>query len=79
MSYALIPFTNCPECGGTEFLEGPHGGLAVNFCCAKCFARFNDPRAFPIERYGFVSEAERHFFHGSYAPVAWVEKREKEG
>lgn len=31
----------CP-CGGTRFLEGPHGGLAINFCCAACGRRFND-------------------------------------
>lgn len=31
----------CPDCGGTKFLEGPHGGLSVNIKCAKCGARFN--------------------------------------
>jgi len=74
MSYELQPFTNCPECGGTEFIEGPHGGDAVNFCCAKCFARFNDLTPFPIERHGFVGEADRVFFRGKYTPVAWSEK-----
>jgi len=70
---ALKPFTTCPECYGMEFLEGPHGGLAVNFCCAHCFARFNDPIAFPIQRDGFVAEQDRHFFHGPYVPKAWIE------
>ena len=31
----------CPECGNEEFLEGPHGGLAVNVKCAKCGYRLN--------------------------------------
>lgn len=69
----LAPLTNCPECAGTEFLEGPHGGLAVNFCCSNCWARFNDPIAFPIQRYGRVGEVDRRFFHGPYKPVAWME------
>jgi hypothetical protein len=64
----LVPFT-CPECGGREFLEGPHGGLSVNFCCAKCFARFNDAWPFSIDRHGFIEESERCFFRGSYKPI----------
>ena len=26
----------CPRCGCGEFLEGPHGGAAVNVRCSKC-------------------------------------------
>jgi len=29
-------------CGSTKFLEGPHGGGAINICCAKCGAKYND-------------------------------------
>ena len=31
----------CPDCGNTGFLEGPHGGMCVNIMCASCGARFN--------------------------------------
>ncbi|MBA7697268.1 hypothetical protein ES703_105931 [subsurface metagenome] len=31
----------CPECKSTDFLEGPHGGMAVNVKCAKCGYRLN--------------------------------------
>ncbi len=31
----------CPDCRGEHFLEGPHGGLAVNIECSNCGARFN--------------------------------------
>ena len=56
------------DCGGRDFLEGPHGGMAVNFCCAHCYARFNDLIVFPIERQGCVAESDRHFFGGRYMP-----------
>lgn len=33
----------CQDCGGESFLEGPSGGLSVNFACAddSCNARYN--------------------------------------
>lgn len=31
----------CPNCGGTEWYEGPSGGLSVNIECTKCGDRFN--------------------------------------
>ncbi len=33
----------CPDCEGTGFLEGPHGGMAVNIMCANtdCKSKFN--------------------------------------
>ncbi len=31
----------CPDCGGTRFLQGPQGGLADNIECARCHSRFN--------------------------------------
>jgi len=40
----LLPWTGaCPDCGSTDFFEGPHGGLSVNIECADstCKARFN--------------------------------------
>lgn len=42
----------CPDCNGQRFLEGPHGGLAVNIQCANtnCEARFNIRWPFTPER-----------------------------
>lgn len=31
----------CPDCGSTEFYEGPSGGLCINYECANCGSRFN--------------------------------------
>lgn len=43
-------FSNgCPFCQSREFLEGPHGGLSINFKCKKCEARFNDMGPFGID------------------------------
>ena len=36
------PGFRCPDCDSHEFLEGPHGGMSINFCCRQCGARFND-------------------------------------
>ncbi len=40
----------CPDCGGDKFLEGPHGGLAVNVQCDNCGSRFNLCWPFSPER-----------------------------
>jgi hypothetical protein len=42
----------CPDCGGDKFLEGPHGGMCVNFMCAnpECGSRFNDMGPLGVER-----------------------------
>lgn len=56
----MVPYV-CEECGGTNFLEGPHGGLAVNFCCGDCWARYNDS-VFSIDRHGWVDGNERDRF-----------------
>ncbi len=32
---------HCPDCGCTEWYEGPHGGLSINCKCAKCGHWFN--------------------------------------
>lgn len=41
----------CPFCKSKEFLEGPHGGLSINFKCANkvCGATFNDMGPFGID------------------------------
>lgn len=39
----------CPFCHTNYFLEGPHGGMSVNFKCRECGATFNDMGAFGIE------------------------------
>src|SRR6516164_6575038 len=62
------PDFRCTECGGAEFLEGPHGGTAVNFCCKGCWARYNDLWPFRIDRDGFVLAHEMEAFHGPYTP-----------
>jgi len=38
---AAIDKGKCPDCGSTDFYEGPHGGMNVNVECAECGARFN--------------------------------------
>jgi hypothetical protein len=58
----------CPSCGDSIFLEGPHGGMAVNFCCATCWMRFNDMGPLGIKRSGFVAHDEKHLFRGDYVP-----------
>ncbi|MBA7482928.1 hypothetical protein ES707_18432 [subsurface metagenome] len=42
----------CPDCGNTRFLEGPHGGGAVNVKCAnkECESKFNLCWPFTPER-----------------------------
>lgn len=40
----------CPDCGSTKFLEGPSGGMCVNFKCATCGSKFNDMGPFGVER-----------------------------
>jgi hypothetical protein len=31
----------CPHCGGTEWYEGPRGGMSTNIMCAQCEHWFN--------------------------------------
>lgn len=40
----------CPDCNGKDFLEGPHGGLAVNIQCDNCKSKFNIRWPFTPER-----------------------------
>lgn len=42
----------CPDCHGTEFYEGPSGGMATNWQCAteKCGSRFNIAGTFFMQR-----------------------------
>lgn len=46
----------CPDCDTAPLLEGPHGGLSVNYGCGnpECGSRFNDMGPFGVER---ISEA----------------------
>lgn len=60
----------CP-CGSSEFLEGPHGGVSVNFCCNICNRRFND--GIWIDEEGFVSMTDKiAFFNGPYFPTGRI-------
>lgn len=34
----------CPDCGGSEFLDGPRGGLSRNMSCAGCGSEYNIAR-----------------------------------
>lgn len=34
----------CPDCHGTQWLEGPEGGLCINLKCPTCGARINVAR-----------------------------------
>jgi len=34
----------CPDCNGTQWLEGPEGGLCINLKCPTCDARINVAR-----------------------------------
>ena len=40
----------CPDCGNTTFLEGPHGGEAVNIRCKFCGSEFNFVYPFEAQR-----------------------------
>lgn len=48
--YEREAFDCCPDCGGKEYLEGPHGGLSINFKCAQCGSCFNDMGSFGVDR-----------------------------
>lgn len=41
----------CPDCT-SSLIEGPHGGLSVNWYCTheRCGSRFNDMGPFGVER-----------------------------
>lgn len=69
----------CPDCGGTKFIEGPHGGLSVNFMCANqfCRARFNDG-ACRVSRHGKVSVEDLVFFNPLREYTPWCNKLEDE-
>lgn len=53
----------CEHCKGIDFLEGPHVGSAVAFCCQTCMARYNWAIDIGIKRYGFVAPQNLHLFH----------------
>jgi hypothetical protein len=41
----------CPDCGSSDFIEGPSGGMCTNIMCAGCGAKFN-MSPFGAERIG---------------------------
>ena len=65
----------CPDCNGTEFLEGPSGGLSINFACAVCWSRFNDCIG-TIQRFGKVEGKTKRIFRGKFVPLGVLEKEE---
>lgn len=40
----------CPDCGGTEFYEGPCGGASENIGCVSCGHWFNNSLPFSFDR-----------------------------
>jgi len=46
-------FDGCPFCDCAEFLDGPEGGLSINFKCVRCGARFNDEGPFGVYLIGW--------------------------
>lgn len=48
---SLIRDGNCPDCAG-DLVEGPHGGLSVNWYCSNkyCGSRFNVAGPLLVER-----------------------------
>ncbi len=64
MSIAVVDELICPGCGGKEFLEGPHGGMAVNVKCKKCGYKLNvcplpeDGKIWIIDAIGVAQETK---------------------
>ena len=54
-----LGFIFCPDCA-TKMLQGPSGGLSVNYACPDCHSRFNigycGERLYQFERTGKVDE-----------------------
>ena len=46
----LLKRRQCPDCGYTRFLEGPHGGNCINIQCEGCGSEFNVCPPFFAER-----------------------------
>lgn len=40
----------CPECKGTEWIEGPSGGSFGNIQCVKCNSKFNNMGIFGLNK-----------------------------
>lgn len=54
----------CPDCGGSNFLDGPSGGMSQNIECANCGSDFNvtpsdGPPFLTVERIGW-NRSGRH-------------------
>lgn len=39
--FAALANGRCPDCGHTEFIHGPQGGMNLNIKCARCGSYFN--------------------------------------
>lgn len=49
----------CPDCGSEKFMEGPHGGAAVNIKCRGCGHWFNLGLPLFVQR---IHMDENHFY-----------------
>lgn len=47
---AIAKTGRCPDCREGTLVEGPHGGLSVNFTCNRCGQLYCDMGPFGIER-----------------------------
>jgi len=47
---AALKKNECPDCGGSEWLNGPGGGCSQNVECGGCGSRFNLTPGFGAER-----------------------------
>lgn len=68
LKYGFLERFVCPDCGGEKFLEGPHGGLSINFCCAGCGARFNDAVG-TIQRFDADGDERKWFRDTGFVPM----------
>jgi hypothetical protein len=40
----------CPDCGSSQFFEGPSGGMSMNISCCGCGHKFNNSMPLAFER-----------------------------
>lgn len=58
-NFGFIPIVNdrkghllCPNCGGSEWVEGPEGGGSQNIQCGKCYKYYNYMGPFGLQDIG---------------------------
>jgi len=46
----IMKFKTCPDCGCSQFYEGPSGGMSTNIQCLGCAHKFNNTPGIALER-----------------------------